>query len=155
MPFGLKNAGVTYQRLVNLMFKELIEKTMKVYVDDMLVKSMEQAQHLKHLEESFAVIRKYGMKLNPNKCTLGVIDGKFLGYMVIERGIEANPEKIEAILQMPTSKSVKDIKKLAGRMTSLNRFILKAVDKSLPFFKILRNVKNLSGPLSAIKLLTI
>ncbi|KAL0445028.1 UNVERIFIED_CONTAM: hypothetical protein Slati_2225500 [Sesamum latifolium] len=85
-------------------------------------------------------MRKYGMKLNPTKCTFGVT-GKFLAYMLTKRRIDANPEKIDAILQMPTSKSVKDIQKLAGRMTSLSQFISKAADKSLPFYKIMRNLK--------------
>ncbi|KAL0448452.1 UNVERIFIED_CONTAM: hypothetical protein Slati_1401600 [Sesamum latifolium] len=81
---------------------------------------MEQSKHLKHLEESFAIMSKYGMKLNLAKCTFGVREGKFLGYMLTERGIEANSEKLEAILHMLTPKSVKDIQKLAGRMTSLS-----------------------------------
>ncbi|KAK4403168.1 hypothetical protein Sango_1057500 [Sesamum angolense] len=87
-------------------------------------------------------MRKYGMKLNPTKCTFGVRGGKFLGYMVTKRGMEASPEKIEVVLHMLTPKFVKDTEKLAGRMASLIRFISKATNKGLPFFKILRNVKN-------------
>ncbi|KAL0445858.1 UNVERIFIED_CONTAM: Retrovirus-related Pol polyprotein from transposon gypsy [Sesamum latifolium] len=94
MPFGLKNAGATYQRLVNKMFKDQIGSTMEVYVDDMLVKSMKEVDHLKDLKQAFGIMRSYGMKLNPSKCTFGVKGGKFLGYMVSERGIEANPEKM-------------------------------------------------------------
>ncbi|KAL0447287.1 UNVERIFIED_CONTAM: Transposon Tf2-12 polyprotein [Sesamum latifolium] len=88
MPFGLKNAGATYQRLVNKMFKDQIGSTMEVYVDDMLVKSMKEVDHLKDLKQAFETMRSYGMKLNPSKCTFGVKGGKFLGYMVSERGIE-------------------------------------------------------------------
>ncbi|KAL0448335.1 UNVERIFIED_CONTAM: Retrovirus-related Pol polyprotein from transposon gypsy [Sesamum latifolium] len=93
MPFGLKNAGATYQRLMNRMFKDLIRSTMEVYVDDMLIKIKIEKEHLGHLESAFTIMRTYGMKLNPTKCTFGVREGKFLGYMVSERGIEANPEK--------------------------------------------------------------
>ena len=94
MPFGLKNAGATYQRLVNKIFKPLIERTMEVYVDDMITKSKIPKEHVKHLEETFGLLRKYKMKLNPEKFAFGVESGKFLGFMVSHRGIEANPEKI-------------------------------------------------------------
>ncbi|KAL2251241.1 UNVERIFIED_CONTAM: Retrovirus-related Pol polyprotein from transposon [Sesamum indicum] len=107
MPFGLKNAGATYQRLVNCMFKDHIGSTMEVYVDDMLVKSKKEDDHLTNLRTTFDIMRSYGMKLNPSKCTFGVRGGKFLGYMVSERGIEANPEKIKAIMQLGSPKSVK------------------------------------------------
>ena len=92
MPFGLKNAGATYQRLVNKMFAELIGRNMEVYVDDMLVKSRRADDHVSHLDEMFQVLRQYGMKLNPLKCSFGVSLGKFLGFIVHARGIEANPE---------------------------------------------------------------
>ena len=82
MPFGLKNAGATYQRLVNKMFRKQIGRNMEVYVDEMLVKSKEELTHLDDLKESFAMLRQYQMKLNPSKCTFGVAWGKFLGFMV-------------------------------------------------------------------------
>ena len=94
MPFRLKNAGATYQRLVNKMFSKQIGRNMEVYVDDMLVKSREEIAHLDDLKEMFATLRQYQMKLNPSKCTFGVSSGKFLGFMVSQRGIEANPEKV-------------------------------------------------------------
>ena len=92
MPFGLLNAGATYQRLVNLMFEKQIGKTMEVYVNDMLVKSKVASDHISHLSEMFDVLRRYRMKLNPQKCVFGVESGKFLGFIVNHRGIEANPE---------------------------------------------------------------
>ncbi|CAL2230024.1 unnamed protein product [Prunus armeniaca] len=105
MPFGLKNAGATYQRLVNKIFKEQIGKTMKVYVDDMLVKAPERADHIK----AFSLLRKYNMKLNPSKCTFGVSSDRFLGYLVTQRGIEAHPNQIKAILNMkPFFKALKN-----------------------------------------------
>ncbi|KAL2251473.1 UNVERIFIED_CONTAM: Retrovirus-related Pol polyprotein from transposon [Sesamum indicum] len=142
MPFGLKNAGATYQRLVNRMFREQIGKTMEVYVDDMLVKSRRSEEHLHDIEASFAIMRTYGMKLNPTKCTFGVGGGKFLGYMVSSRGIEANPEKIRAILELKSPGSIKDVQKLTGKITSLNRFISKSADRNLPFFQVLRKPKD-------------
>ncbi|KAL0375544.1 UNVERIFIED_CONTAM: Transposon Tf2-11 polyprotein [Sesamum calycinum] len=134
--------SATYQRLANKMFKELIEKIMEVYVDDMLVKSKEEEEHLNHLQVAFEVMRKYGMKLNPTKCTFGVRGGKFLGYMVSEKGIEANPEKIKAIMQMSSSKTIKEVQKLTGKVASLARFISRSAYRNLPFFKILRKVKD-------------
>ncbi|XP_063942737.1 uncharacterized protein LOC135150384 [Daucus carota subsp. sativus] len=142
MAFGLKNAGATYQRLANKMFKHLIGKTMEVYVDDMLVKSLNKADHLEHLREAFEVLRTHKMMLNPAKCAFGVGSGKFLGLMVSKRGIEANPDKIKAILDMEPPKSIKDVQKLTGRIAALGRFISKSGDKCLPFFKALKKVKD-------------
>ena len=90
MPFGLKNVGATYQRLVNQMFNKQIERNVKVYVDDMLIKSKEEEDHLNDLKEMFNTLRQYSMKLNPYKCAFGISSGKFLGFVVSQRGIEAN-----------------------------------------------------------------
>ena len=98
MPFGLKNAGAMYQRLVNQMFKKQIGKNVEVYVNDMLVKSKEEEDHLDDLKDTFNTLRQYSMKLNPSKCAFGVSLGKFLGFIVSQKGIEANPEKVRAIL---------------------------------------------------------
>ena len=99
MAFGLKNVGATYQRLVNKIFKHIIRKTMEVYVDDMLFKIHERADHIEHLKEAFEVLSHHKMMLNPNKCAFGVGSGNFLGIMVSKRGIEANPDKIKVILE--------------------------------------------------------
>ena len=106
MPFGLKNAGATYQRLVIKIFRPLIGKTMEVYIDDMLVKTREHPDHTKHLQETFNLLRTNGMKVNPLKCAFGVSSGKFLGFMVTQRGIEANPIQLRAIMesQPPTTR---------------------------------------------------
>ena len=79
-------------------------------MDDMLVKSAKKAQHLDNLQETFDTIRRYNMKLNLSKCAFGVSLGKFLGFMVLQRGIEANPDKIQAILSMELPKNVKKCK---------------------------------------------
>ncbi|XP_024036977.1 uncharacterized protein LOC112096961 [Citrus clementina] len=141
MPFGLKNAGATYQRLVNKVFKPLIGKTMEVYVDDMITKSKIPKEHVRHLEETFELLRKYKMKLNPEKCAFGVESGKFLGFMVSHRGIEANPEKIQAIVQMTSPRNLKEMQSLTGRLAALSRFISKATDKCQPFFQVIRRGK--------------
>ena len=138
MPFGLKNAGVTYQRLVNHMFRPQIGRNVEVYVDDMLVKSQDEGRHLDDLQETFDTLRQYHMKLNPSKCTFGVSSRKFLGFMVSHRGIEANLDKIQAILDMKPLQNTKEIQSLTGRVAALNRFVSKAIDKCLPFFKVLR-----------------
>ena len=138
MPFGLKNAGATYQRLMNQMFSKQIEQNMKVYVDDMLVKSKKAELHLDHLKETFNTLREYHMRLNPAKCVFGVSLGKFLGFMVSQRGIEANPEKVKAILDMTSPRNMKEVQRLTGRVATLNRFISRATNKCLPFFKILK-----------------
>ena len=91
MPFGLKNAGETYQRLVNKMFKAQIWRSMEIYIDDMLVKSSSSDLHTADLEDSFDVLDKYGLKLKPMKCVFGVPSEKFLGFLVSNRGIEADP----------------------------------------------------------------
>ena len=100
MPFGLKNVGATYQRLMNKMFTHQIGRNVQVYVDDMLVKSLLENDHLNDLQETFDTLRSYNMKLNPSKCVFGVTVGKFLGFIVSQRGIEVKPEKARAILEL-------------------------------------------------------
>ena len=109
MPFGLKNTGVTYQRLVNQMFNKQIGRNVEVYVDDMLIKNKEEVDHLDDLRETFNTLRQYSMKLNSSKCAFGVSSGKFLSFMVSQRGIEANPEKVKAILEMSSLKTITEV----------------------------------------------
>src|SRR5262249_47336376 len=143
MPFGLKNAGATYQRLVNQMFSSQLGRNMEVYVDDMLVKSTEASAHLADLEETFNTLRQYKLKLNPAKCAFGVQSGKFLGYLVTQRGIEANPEKIQAIINLERPRGKQDLQSLAGRVAALGCFMSRSAERCLPFFKALRR-KNTS-----------
>ncbi|XP_047174666.1 uncharacterized protein LOC124842265 [Vigna umbellata] len=143
MPFGLKNAGATYQRLMDRIFRDQIGRCMDVYVDDMVVRSAEGEGHLKDLEEVFRQVRKFGMRLNPAKCTFGVAAGKFLGFMLTSRGIEANPDKCEAILQMQSPTTLKEIQRLVGRLTALSRFIPNLAARMRP---VLRKLKKGAGP---------
>ena len=138
MPFGLKNVRATYQRLVTHMFRPQIGRNVEVYVDDMLVKSQDEKIHLDDRQETFDTLRQYNMKLNPNKCAFGVSSGKFLGLMVSHKGIEANPDKIQAILDMKPPQNVKEVQSLTGRIVAPNRFVSKAIDKCLPFFRVLK-----------------
>jgi len=138
MPFGLKNAGTTYQRLVNHMFHPQIGRNVEVYVDDMLVKILDKGRHLDDLQETFDTFRWYNMKLNPCKCAFRVSSRKFFGFMVSHRGIEANLEKIKAILDIKPLQSIKEVQSPTGRVAALNMFVLKAIDKCLPFFKVLK-----------------
>ena len=98
MPFLLKNAGATYQRLMNKMFQKHIGASMEVYIDDMLVKSVKAELHVDHLAESFQVLKDYKMKLNPTMCAFGVFARNFLGFIVNSHRIEANPDKIKVML---------------------------------------------------------
>ena len=97
--------------------------TMEVYIDDMLVKSKQRLDHAIHLQQTFNLLREYGMKLNPLKCAFGVSAGRFLGFMVTQRGIEANPAQLKAILQSPTPSFKKGIQQLTGRLAALGHFI--------------------------------
>ena len=126
MSFGLKNAGATYQHLINKMFSEILSQTMEVNIDDMLVKSLRVDQHIRHLEQSFEVLRKYIIKLNPTKCSFGGSLRKFLGYLVTQRGIEANPDQIQSILRILSPTCIKDVQKLTRRIAALSHFISKS-----------------------------
>ncbi|XP_017411652.2 uncharacterized protein LOC108323671 [Vigna angularis] len=138
MPFGLKNAGATYQRLMDKVFHHQIGRCMDVYVDDMVIRSNSVEQHLQDLKEVFAQLRRYNMRLNPAKCTFGVPAGKFLGFMLTRRGIEANPDKCQAVLDMPAPKTLREVQRLVGRLTALSRFIPRLAEHIKP---ILKNLK--------------
>ena len=97
MPFGLKNAGSTYQRMMTKMFEPQLGKNVEVYIDDMVVKRKLVSEHLADLLNIFEILRRHKLRLNASKCSFGVGSGKFLGYMVTHRGIEVNPDRIRAI----------------------------------------------------------
>jgi hypothetical protein len=92
-------------------------------------------------KKTFANFRKAGLKLNPEKCVFGVKKGKFIGCLVSTKGIEANPNKIEAILQMEPPKSRKGAQRLTSRLASLNRFISRSAERNLPFFEVLKSAE--------------
>ena len=142
MPFGVKNALATYQRLMNKIFTDHIGKIMEVYVDDMLIKTQTEDTLLSDLAQVFDTIRKHDMRLNPVKSTFAVEAGKFLGFMLTQRGIEANPDKCQAILNMKSPTCVKEVQQLNGRLAALSRFLAGSAIRSLPFYATLRKGKN-------------
>ena len=111
---------------------------MEVYIDDMLVKSTMTELHIAHQVEAFLILKEYNMKLNPAKCAFGFSAEKFLGFIVNNRGIEANPDKIKAVLDLPSPSSVKEVLRLIGRIAEISRFVSRASDKCQPFFQILK-----------------
>nr|CAN70842.1 hypothetical protein VITISV_013563 [Vitis vinifera] len=119
MPFGLKNVGATYQILMTKIFKPLIGHTVEVYIDDIVVKSETRDEHVLHLQEVFHLLRKYGMKLNPSKCAFGISAGKFLGFMVSQRGIEVSPDQVKAVIETPPPRNKKELQRLTGKLVAL------------------------------------
>ena len=121
MPFGLKNAGSTYQRMMTKMFELQLGKNVEVYIDDMVVKSKLVSEHLTDLMNIFEILRRHKLRLNACKCSFGVGSGKFLGYMVTHRGIEVNPNKIRAINSLQPPRNPKEVQKLTGIMAAFER----------------------------------
>jgi hypothetical protein len=149
LSFGLKNAGTTYQRAIRACFKRQLNKTVEAYVDDMVVKTRDSSTLIDDLEENFASLREYRKKHNLNKCVFGVPSGKLLGFIISQRDIEANPEKISAIISMEAPTCIKDVQKLTGCMAALNRFISKLGERGLPFFKLLKHQEKFMWTLEA------
>src|SRR5664279_3083815 len=143
MPFGLKNAGATFQRAMRACLGSQMGRNIEPYIDDILVKTQKQDTLIQDLEETFRSLRKVNFKLNPEKCVFGVPSGKLLGFLVSHRGIEANPDKIEAINKMEAPRRIKDVQRLNGCITALGCFISRLGKRALPFFKLLKK----SGPL--------
>nr|AAQ56390.1 putative gag-pol precursor [Oryza sativa Japonica Group] len=138
MTFGLKNAGATYQRAMNLIFHDLLGIILEIYIDDIVVKSDGMEGHIADLMLAFERMRRYGLKMNPLKCAFSVSAGKFLGFMVHERGVEIDPKKIEKIRDFKAPTCKKEVQKLLGKVNYLRRFISNLVGKIDAFVAILR-----------------
>jgi hypothetical protein len=138
MTFGLKNAGVTYQKAIQKCLKSQTRKNVEAYIDDVVVKTTEEDQLVADLTKTFANLREFKWKLNPTKCVFSVPSGLLLGFMVGHRGIKANPAKVDAIRNMAKPSNKKDVMKLTGMMMALGCFISKLGEKGLPFFKLLK-----------------
>ena len=141
MPFGLKNAGSTYQQMMTKMFEPQLGKNVEVYIDDIVVKSKLVSEHVGDLTSIFEIRREHKLHLNASKYSFGVGSGKFLGYMVTHRGIEVNPEQIKAINNLKLPRNPKEVQKLTGMMAALNRFISRLADRCRPFFLLLHKWK--------------
>jgi hypothetical protein len=139
MPFGLKNAGATLQRLMRKALGAQMGRNAEAYVDDIVIKTRECHTFIEDLEETFANLRKVNIKLNPAKCTFGVPSDKLLGFLVSHRGIEANPDKVKAIKEMCPPCNLKEMQRLAGCMEALGHFTARSGEKALPFFKLMKH----------------
>src|SRR3954468_24171681 len=138
MPFGLKNAGATYQRAMTTLFHDMMHKEIEVYVDDMIAKTQSEEGHIEDLLKLFQRLRKYRLRLNPNKCTFGVRSRKLLGFVVSQRGIEVDPDKVKAIQEMPAPKTEKQVRGFLGRLNYISRFISNMTATCEPIFKLLK-----------------
>ncbi|CAO2207897.1 unnamed protein product [Urochloa humidicola] len=138
MPFGLKNAGATFQRCMIRTFDDLIGEVVEAYVDDIVVKSRKADQLIPNLEKAFACLRSRRIKLNPEKCVFGVPRGMLLGFIVSQRGIEVNPNKISAIENMGPIKNLKGVQRITGCLAALSRFISRLGERVLPLYRLLK-----------------
>jgi hypothetical protein len=151
MSEGLKNTSSTFSRLTKKILEHQIGLNFFTYVNDIVVVSKNKDDHLSDLAGTFANMREARLRLKPEKCIFGVRQGKILSYLVSHRGIEANPSKIQAIMNMALPQSTKDIQQLTSRLAALNRFILRSTERSLPFVKTLRGAKDFAwGPEQAV-----
>jgi len=114
---------------------------MEVYIDDMLVKSAHEKDHVPQLRECFKIQNRFEMKLIPEKCSFGVPSGEFVRYLVSERGNEDNPKQIAAFIEMPSPKTAREVQRLTGRIAALKKFISRSTDKCIPFYQLLRKEK--------------
>ncbi|CAL2277578.1 unnamed protein product [Prunus armeniaca] len=138
MPFGLKNAGTTYQRAMNLIFHDLIGRTVEVYIDDVVVKSPSKADHVGYLRHAFNRMRAHGLKMNPKKCAFGFTAGNFLGFLVHQRGIEVDKSKATAIMTAPPLRTKKELQSFLGKVNYLRWFISNLVGKIRPLTPLLK-----------------
>jgi len=138
MPFGLKNASATYQRMATALLHNMMHNEVEVYIDNMIIKSKDRGGHIINLRTFFERIKENRLRLNPQKCTFGVTARKLLGFLVSDRGIEVDPSKIKAILEMPLPKNEKEISGFLGRLQYISRFIAKLTFTCEPIFKLPR-----------------
>nr|GFC85857.1 reverse transcriptase domain-containing protein [Tanacetum cinerariifolium] len=143
MPFGLKHAGATYQRLMDKAFENQMGRNIEVYVDDLVIKSHTESEMVRDIAKTFQTLRKINMKLNLKKCSFELAEGVFLGYVITPEGIKPCPDKTSAVLQLPSPQTIKEVQSLNEKLASLNRFLSKSAEKSLPLFQTLKKcIKN-------------
>ena len=133
MPFGLKNAGATFQRMVTKMFEPLLGRTMEAYIDDMVVKSKDENDHLKDLGEMLQILKTHKLRLNASKCAFVVVSGKFLGFLVTNRGREADPSQIKAFQDLKRPNSVKEVQHLSCTQP-VHKQVIRQTTTILPSF---------------------
>jgi hypothetical protein len=149
MPFGLRNAGATYQRCMQHVFGDHIGRTVEAYVDDIFVKTRKVDHLVDDLRIAFDCLRANGVKLNPEKCVFSVPRGMLLGYIVSQRGIEANPEKVAALERMGPIRDLKGVQKVLGCLAALSRFISRLGEKGLHLYRLLKKDGHFSWTVEA------
>jgi hypothetical protein len=142
MTLGLKNAGATYQRAMNYMLHELIGKIVEIYINDVLIKSLDHESHLADVRKTLECTRKHGLKMNPNKCAFGVSAGEFLGFLVHEGGIEVGNKSMKVIDEVVPPTNLKELQSLHGKINFVRRFISNLSQKVLPFSPLIRIKKD-------------
>ena len=123
MPFGLKNVGAAYQKAMVTLFHNMMHKEIEVYVDNMIAKSQGEDDHMINLKKLFERLKKFQLKLNPMECTFGATSEKLLGFVVIKKGIEIDPDKVRAIQDLPPPRTQKEVRSFMGRLNYIARFI--------------------------------
>jgi hypothetical protein len=145
MPFGLKNARATYQRMMQNCLRSQIGRNIQVYINDVVITTRKEESLIDDLKETFDNLDRYKLKLNPTKCSFGVPAGQLLGFLVSTRGIEANLEKIQAILAMGKPTKLHEVQQLIGRVDALSRFIARLGEKALPFNALMKKSDKKQG----------
>jgi hypothetical protein len=138
MPFSLKNAGATYQRMMQNCLGSQIGRNIQVYIDDVVITARREKSLINDLKETFDNLDRYKLKLNPTKRSFGVSAGQLLGFLVLARGIEANLEKIQAILTIGKPAKLHEVQQLAGHLATLSRFVAWLGEKALPFYALMK-----------------
>jgi len=138
MPFGLKNAGATYQRVMNVIFHKHIRKTVECYVDDIAVKSRAKSDHIANLKTVFDIMRAHQLKMNPTKSFLEVTSGKFLGFVVTSKGIHLDPEKVYAVQEMQPPRNLREHRGLQGRLAYIQKFISNLSERCQSFTRLMK-----------------
>jgi hypothetical protein len=149
MPFGLRNAGATYQQCIQHIFRDHIRRTVEAYAEDIVVKTRKADDLVSDLHVAFDYLRANGVKLNPEKCVFGVPRGMLLGYIVSQWGIEPNPKKVTALERVGPIQDLKGVQKVLGCLTALRRFISRLGEKGLPLYRLLKKHENFSWTVKA------
>jgi hypothetical protein len=144
MPFGLSNAGVTFQRAMQITFDDLIRKIIQVYLDDLIVYSKNRLDHFGHLRKVLMQCRKFGISLNPSKSIFGVTKGKILYHIVSYSRISIDPERIVSILSLPAPTSKKEVQYFMGIINFIRRFVPDFATMAKPIHNLLKKDRSFS-----------
>jgi hypothetical protein len=138
MPFGLMNAGATFQREMNFAFRDLIQKIIEIYQNDLTVVSKERKDYISHLRIVFEQFRKYGISLNPKKSVFGIDKGELLGHIASEGGISIDPERVQSIKDVPPPANKKSLQSFFGKINFIRRFVPNFVESIKPMSVLLK-----------------